>query len=76
MDTSGWNLEDGHYSHVGLGSDTTHFVKFYSVHLADPAVSDKVRAKIAARSGLWFRFTKDGRVTWWSYLDGKEPPVA
>lgn len=76
VDISGWRLEDGHYSHVGLGSDATHFVKFYSIHLADPAVSDEVRGKIAARSGLRFRFTEDGRVTWWSYLDGKEPPVA
>jgi hypothetical protein len=62
-DVSGWGLEDGHYSHVGLGADETHFAKFYSIHLADPRVSDEVKEKIAQVSGLRFHF-EDGSVGW------------
>ena len=63
VDVSGWRLEDGHYSHVGLGSDTTHHAKFYTIHLADPAVSDEVKDTISRVCGLRFRF--DGtRVGW------------
>lgn len=62
-DVSGWLLEDGHYSHVGLGSDRTHHAKFYTIHLADPAVSDEVKETITRVCGL--RFTFDGtRVGW------------
>lgn len=64
VDVSGWRLEDGHYSHVGLGSDRTHFVKFYTIHLADRAVSDEIKDKVQAVSGMWFEFTGDGRVRW------------
>jgi hypothetical protein len=63
-DVSGWRLEDGHYSHVGLGSDETHFVKFYTIHLADPAISQDVKDKIQQASGLAFEFTADGHVSW------------
>lgn len=64
VDTSGWHLEDGHYSHVGLGSDQTHFVKFYTIHLADPKIGTEVRDAIEQRSGVRFTFTSDGRVSW------------
>jgi hypothetical protein len=39
--------------------------KFYTRHLADPAVSDEVREAIAQVSGLRFRFLEDGRVGWY-----------
>jgi hypothetical protein len=38
--------------------------KFYTAHLADPAVSDEAREKIAQACGLRFRFLEDGRVGW------------
>lgn len=63
-DISGWRLDDGRYSHVGLGSDTTHHAKFYTIHLADPAVSDEAKDAIQRVSGLWFKFTQDGHVSW------------
>lgn len=63
-DVSGWRLEDGRYSHVGLGSDETHSVKFYTVHLADPAVSQEIKDTIQRVSGLRFTFTEDGKVGW------------
>lgn len=63
-DMSGWRLEDGHYSHVGLGSDKEHFVKFYTIHLADPAVSQDAKDIIQRVSGLAFEFTAEGRVSW------------
>ena len=66
-DVSGWRLEDGRYSHVGLGSDETHFVKFYTIHLADPAISQEVKDTIQRVSGLRFTFTEGGRVGWESY---------
>jgi hypothetical protein len=62
-DVSGWRLEDGRYSHVGLGSDRTHFVKFYTVHLADPALSAEAKKVIEKACGLHFTF-EDGRVGW------------
>jgi hypothetical protein len=65
-DVSGWRLEDGHYSHVGLGSDRTHFVKFYTLHLAGPAVSDEVKETISRVCGLRFTF-EDGLVRWEPY---------
>ena len=65
-DVSGWRLEDGGYTHVGLGSDKTHFVKFYTMHLADPAISAEAKDAIERASGLRFRF-EDGRVSWEAY---------
>jgi hypothetical protein len=62
-DVSGWRLEDSNYSHVGLGSDRTHHAKFYTVHLADLAVSDEVKDTISRVCGLRFTF-EDGRVRW------------
>ena len=65
-DVSGWRLEDGGYAHVGLGSDKTHFVKFYTMHLADPVISGEAKEVIARVSGLRFTF-EDGRVRWESW---------
>lgn len=69
-DVSGWDLEDGRYSHVGLGSDRRHFVKFYTIHLADPAVSAEDKDVIERVSGVRFTFA-DGRV-WWAPCSSEE----
>lgn len=42
----------------------THHAKFYTVHLADPALTPEVRKVIEQRSGLSFTWTDDGRVSW------------
>lgn len=42
----------------------TLHAKFYSIHLADPAISDEVKEKITQVCGLRFRFLPDGRVSW------------
>ena len=47
-----------------FGTKPTAFAKFYTRHLADPAVSDEVKDKIAQASGLRFHFGDDGRVSW------------
>jgi hypothetical protein len=41
--------------------------KFYTIHLADPAVSQDVKDKIQQASGLRFTFTDDGKVSWQSW---------
>lgn len=66
-DVSGWRLDDGHYTHVGLGSDQTHFVKFYTIHLAEPGLDPAVKDTIEHRSGLRFRFQDGGGVGWEPY---------
>lgn len=50
-------------SHVSFGTRNNHFGKFYSVHLADPAISDEVKETIQQRSGIRFRFD-GGTVSW------------
>lgn len=50
-----------------LGTRTSHFGKFYTAHLADPAISDETKNAVQRRSGLRLTFI-DGRVRWerWS----------
>ena len=50
-----------------LGTRATHFGKFYTAHLADPAISDRVKDAIQRRSGLRLTFAS-GNVYWeaWS----------
>ena len=43
---------------------STLHAKFYTIHLADPAISQDVKDKIQRASGLRFRFTDDGKVGW------------
>jgi len=71
-DASGWRLEDGRYAWVGFGSDKTHHAKFYSVHLADPAIGDEVRETVSRVCGLRFTFT-GGKVSWKAYAPPEEP---
>jgi hypothetical protein len=42
----------------------TLHAKFYTVHLADPAIGQDVKDAIQRISGLRFTFTDDGRVGW------------
>lgn len=49
---------------LGLGTQPTHHAKFYTMHLADPAISGEVKEKIAQACGLRFRFLPDGRIGW------------
>lgn len=46
-----------------FGTREHHAGKFYTIHLADPAVSDRARAAIERVGGLRFHF-KDGRIRW------------
>jgi hypothetical protein len=48
---------------VQLGTRPTHHPKFYTAHLADPQVSDNVRADIELVCGLRFDWN-GGRVSW------------
>ncbi len=54
-------LEGAHW--LTFGPRTEHFGKFYTTHLADPALSDETREAMALGSGLRFHF-EDGRVRW------------
>lgn len=56
-----------HPDYVQLGPRKVHHAKFYSVHLADPTITEEVKDIIAYRSGLVFTFTADGKVAWRSY---------
>lgn len=49
---------------VQFGSRATLFAKCYTVHLADPEISDEVKDSIAQRCGLRFEFLPDGRIRW------------
>jgi hypothetical protein len=55
---------DEHPNYVGFGTRPSHHAKFYTIHLADPAISQDVKDAIQAVSGLRFTFTDDGRVGW------------
>jgi len=50
-------------THVLFGTRPHHHAKFYTVHLADLAVSPQTKHAIEQRSGLHFEF-RDGRVSW------------
>lgn len=52
--------------YVKLGPKPEHFGKFYSVHLADPDISDTTKQQIYQMCGLQFVF-KDGKVKWMRY---------
>jgi hypothetical protein len=44
----------------------THHAKFYTAHLADPAITDEMKERIYAFGGLRFTF-EDGQVRWAGY---------
>lgn len=43
---------------------TVHFAKFYTQHLADPAIGQDAKNAIHRIGGLTFEFLNDGRVSW------------
>lgn len=53
-----------HPNYVGFGTRDSHFGKFYTIHLADPAISQDVKDIIQRISGLRFTFTDDGKIGW------------
>lgn len=53
---------------VTLGTRESHFAKFYTVHLADPAADQPALEAIQRVSGLRFQF-EDGRVSWGPLVD-------
>jgi hypothetical protein len=60
----GWGASKDDRSDFYLfGTRTSHHAKFYTAHLADPALSADAKAAIERRSGLRFTF-EDGRVGW------------
>lgn len=50
-------------AYLQFGTRPHHYGKFYTVHLADPRVSDVTKDTIAGRSGLRFTFV-GGQVRW------------
>lgn len=55
-----WGGRDHYY---GIGTRSTHFAKFYTVHLADPKIPIEVKEAIFRIGGKRFVFD-DGRVRW------------
>lgn len=63
-DGMGRSPDDLHYAGYLFGTRTEHFGKVYTVHLADPDLSDDVRQQAAELCGLRFAFVEDGRIGW------------
>jgi hypothetical protein len=59
----GWDDEGRRSSYFEFGTHSTHFGKFYSIHLSDSELGTEVKRLIEHRSGLTFEFT-EGRVRW------------
>lgn len=55
---------DHHADWFGFGTRPSHHAKFYTAHLADPAVSQDAKDVIQRVSGLRFTFSEDGKVSW------------
>lgn len=65
VEQGGWGPDWAtRYEGLSFGPRPTHHGKFYSVHLADPALDPSVKQAIEAWSGRSFAFTGDGRVSW------------
>lgn len=65
VERDGSGERDGRHPHyIGFGTRTHHNGKFYSVHLADPAISADTKEAIQRVCGLKFTWLKDGRVGW------------
>ena len=55
-----------------FGTRPSLHAKFYTIHLADPAVSQDVKDTIQRVSGLRFTFTDDGRVGWQRWAEAEQ----
>ena len=61
----GWSAgKDDHAGYYGFGTRDSHSGKFYTVHLADPAIGQDVKDAVQRVSGLRFTWLDDGRVRW------------
>lgn len=54
---------NGKPDYVQFGTRAEHFGKFYTIHLADPDISDDTKQAIARLCGIEFEFN-GGRVGW------------
>jgi hypothetical protein len=61
----GYNVE-ATTAFLSFGTRSMHYGKFYTVHLADPALDAATKEAIARMSGLRFTFIR-GRVEWRGY---------
>lgn len=61
--TEGYRFVDEQRVKVQLGKRRTLHAKFYTIHLADPAISPETKEAIEKACGLRFTFTP-GRVAW------------
>ena len=65
----GYDREPPHPNYVGFSTRPSHHAKFYTAHLADPAIGQDVKDVIQRVSGLRFTFADDGRVGWERWED-------
>jgi hypothetical protein len=66
----GWSVtRDDHSDYYQFGTRAAHYAKFYTMHLADPDVSETARETIQRVSGLCFEFAGDGSVRWRPHED-------
>jgi hypothetical protein len=73
----GWRADkDDHSDYYGFGTRSSHFAKFYTIHLADPAIGDEAKDAIQHRSRLRFRFDEHGNVGWEHYPPPNLPDCA
>jgi hypothetical protein len=63
MERDGMGGSEAGVAGVRFGTRAEHFGKFYTVHLADPAIDESTHESIALGSGLRFHF-EDGTVRW------------
>lgn len=69
----GWVARQAdHSAFYQFGTRTSHFAKFYTVHLADPAISGAAKETIQRVCGLRFEWSGDGQIRWSRY----QPPGA
>lgn len=59
----GWGGVDENRSYL-FGPRREHFGKVYTIHLADPALSEETRVAAAEMCGLRFEFVPGGRIRW------------
>lgn len=65
----GWRVtKDDHSDFYEFGTRSSHYGKFYTIHLADPQVTQEAKDIIGRVSGLRFRF-EDGRMSWEAWAD-------
>lgn len=64
LQRDGMGTGDDHADFFGFGTRDSHSGKFYTIHLADPVISQDVKDAVQRVSGLRFTWLDDGRVRW------------